>query len=86
MGIAVGSVGAMRSDVGGISNVAVGKGGNVLIIDVEIVAVAVTVGVIVAVIVRSWVGVGEASCNTTSGLPPTSFPYAEIAFQSAPEP
>ncbi len=63
MGIAVGSVGAMRSDVGGISSVAVGIGCKVPVIRVELVAVAVTVGVIVAVTVISWVGVEDPLCK-----------------------
>lgn len=86
MGIAVGSVGAMRSDVGGISSVAVGSGSNVLVIRVELVAVAVTVGVIVAVTVISWVGVEDPLCKTRLGLLSANSPDDKKALQSPPEP
>jgi hypothetical protein len=74
MGIAVGSVGVMRPDVGGISRVAVGSGCKVLVIRKELVAVAVTVGVIVAVTVISWVGVDDPLCKTRYRLFPSNSP------------
>ena len=86
MGIGVGSVGAMRSDVGGTSSVAVGSGCKVPVISVELVTVAVTVGVIVAVTVISWVGVEDPLCKIRFGLLSANSPDEKKALQSPPEP